>query len=196
MPCQVCGNKSGFYPLCKECFELRDKGIVAKCKNCGIWYKKDKPLHALCYDCWIKGQKADVATSTKGPPPKYPMASKEYRERFRTILVTEDGHRVRSRGEVIIDNWLYHQGIVHAYERRVPIKEELLCDFYIPMGQCYIEYWGLEEEAYKERKQEKIRLYKHYSKKLIELYNEDINNIDDVMPKKLFKYIPRTFEFE
>jgi hypothetical protein len=124
------------------------------------------------------------------------MASKEYRKRFRTILVTEDGHRVRSRGEVIIDNWLYHQGIVHAYERRVPIEEEMYCDFYIPIGQCYIEYWGLEEEAYKERKKEKMRLYKRHSKRLISLYDEDINNIDDVMPKKLLKYIPRHFAFD
>lgn len=124
------------------------------------------------------------------------MLFKEYRERFPTILVTEDGHRVRSRGEVIIDNWLYHQRIVHAYERRVPIEEELYCDFYIPLGQCYIEYWGLEEEAYKERKEEKIRLYQRYSKKLISLYDEDVNKIDDVMPKKLFKFIPRHYSFD
>ena len=36
---------------------------------------------------------------------------------------------VRSKAEQIIDNWLYHKGIVHAYERRVPIEEEVYCDF-------------------------------------------------------------------
>lgn len=124
------------------------------------------------------------------------MTFKEYRERFPTILRTEDGHRVRSRGEVIIDNWLYHQGIVHAYERRVPVEEDLLCDFYIPMGQCYIEYWGLQEEAYRDRKEEKLRLYKRYSKKLIELFDDDINDIDDALPAKLLKFIPRYYAFE
>ncbi|UCE36366.1 MAG: hypothetical protein JSW00_12650 [Thermoplasmata archaeon] len=196
MPCQVCGNKSGFYPLCNECFDLRDKGDVAKCNNCGIWFKKEKSEHTFCYDCWLKGQITQKAISAKGPPGKYPMAQKEFRERFPTLIVTEDGHRVRSRGELIIDNWLYHQSIVHAYERRVPIEEELYCDFFIPMGQCYIEYWGLEEDAYKERKKVKKDLYSRHSKKLIELYDKDINKIDDVMPKKLLKFIPRHFSFE
>lgn len=196
MPCQVCGNKSGFYPLCRECSGLRGQRIVEKCNNCGIWFKKDNPDHSLCHDCWLKGQRAIKATSSKGPPPKYPMTFKEYRERFPTILRTEDGHRVRSRGEVIIDNWLYHQGIVHAYERRVPVEEDLLCDFYIPMGQCYIEYWGLQEEAYRDRKEEKLRLYKRYSKKLIELFDDDINDIDDALPAKLLKFIPRYYAFE
>lgn len=196
MPCQVCGKKSGFYPLCGQCFDLRNQEIVGKCTKCGIWFKKNKPQHPLCHDCWLKNQKVIRVTSAKGPPPKYPMAQKEFRERFPTLLLTEDGHKVRSRGEVIIDNWLYHQGIVHAYERRVPIEEELYCDFYIPMGQCYIEYWGLEEETYKERKKEKMRLYSYYSKKLISLYDADINNVDDVMPIKLLKFIPRHFAFE
>jgi len=31
---------------------------------------------------------------------------------------TEDGHWVRSKAELIIDNWLYRGRIVHAYERR------------------------------------------------------------------------------
>jgi hypothetical protein len=48
---------------------------------------------------------------------------------------------VRSRAEVLIDNWLYMQGIVHAYERRLPIEEECYCDFYLPKG-VYIEFWA------------------------------------------------------
>ncbi len=42
MVCQICGKRSGYYPLCNEHFEMRDKGIVIKCKDCGRWYLKSE----------------------------------------------------------------------------------------------------------------------------------------------------------
>lgn len=43
--------------------------------------------------------------------------------------------------------------IVHAYERKLPIEEEVYCDFYLPNGKVYIEFWGLEsDERYIQRK--------------------------------------------
>ncbi len=38
MVCQICGKKSGYYPLCNEHFKMRDKGLVVKCKKCKRWY--------------------------------------------------------------------------------------------------------------------------------------------------------------
>ena len=39
-----------------------------------------------------------------------------------------------------------------AHEKRVPIKEDVYCDFYIPKGKIYIEFWGYEDdETYLER---------------------------------------------
>ena len=38
MVCQICGKKSGYYPLCNEHFKMRDKGLVAKCEECKKWY--------------------------------------------------------------------------------------------------------------------------------------------------------------
>ncbi len=40
MVCQICGKKSGFYPLCAEHFRMRDDGLVIKCKECGKWHLK------------------------------------------------------------------------------------------------------------------------------------------------------------
>ncbi|MFW9807602.1 MAG: NUDIX hydrolase N-terminal domain-containing protein, partial [Candidatus Thorarchaeota archaeon] len=40
MPCQICGKKSGYYPLCAEHFQMRDQGLVVKCKDCGKWHLK------------------------------------------------------------------------------------------------------------------------------------------------------------
>ena len=77
---------------------------------------------------------------------------------------------VRSRAEIIIDNWLYTAGVVHAYERMVPIKENLYCDFFVPAGDVYIEYWGLEADPlYADRMKSKKEIYRRYGLRLIEL---------------------------
>lgn len=194
MACQICGEKSGFYPLCKACNKLKEDGKVTKCQECGKWKKDDKPL---CYDCWLrdkknreKGSKAYKASDTE-------KDEINFRDKFPAKIIAEDGHRVRSRGELAIDNWLYHKGIVHAYERRVPIGEDLYCDFFIPLGQkVYIEFWGLEDKKYVKRKELKKNLYKKYNKNLIELTNDDAENLDDVLPVKLMKYLPSTFSFD
>ena len=102
---------------------------------------------------------------------------------------TEDGHYVRSKAEMIIDNWLYNKNIVHAYEKRLPIEENLLSDFYIPRGKVYIEYWGYEnKKEYLDRKKIKQDIYKKYNFNLIELNEKDVQNLDDVLPKMLLKY--------
>ncbi|WP_226036714.1 hypothetical protein [Aquibacillus saliphilus] len=66
-----------------------------------------------------------------------------------------DGHYVRSRAEMLIDNWLYMSEIVHAYERKLPIEEDVYTDFYLPVGKVYIEYWGLEDEPKMRRESKK-----------------------------------------
>lgn len=36
--CAICGKPSGMYPLCKECFQLRDEGKVEQCPDCKKWH--------------------------------------------------------------------------------------------------------------------------------------------------------------
>ena len=118
-----------------------------------------------------------------------PASSNNFREKFEAKHRTKDGHFVRSRAEVIIDDTLYDYGLVHAYEKKVPIEEELYTDFYLPNGKVYIEFWGLENDPkYLERKKIKLEIYKKYDLKLIELDDNDILNLDDHLPKKLLKY--------
>ena len=113
----------------------------------------------------------------------------DFREKFKAEYRTNDGHYVRSRAELVIANWLFAEGIAYAYEKRVPIEEDMYCDFYIPKGKVYIEFWGLkDDEAYLERKEKKIELYKKYNLNLIEIDNNTINKIDDYLPKELLKF--------
>lgn len=110
----------------------------------------------------------------------------DFRLKYPANQRTTDGHYVRSRAEMLIDNFLYYNKIVHAYEKKVNIDEPMFCDFFIPNHNIYIEFWGLEEnEKYKERKKRKQDLYAKYKFKLIELFDKDLDNLDEVLSAKL-----------
>ncbi|GIO10085.1 hypothetical protein J31TS6_61130 [Brevibacillus reuszeri] len=112
-----------------------------------------------------------------------------FRKKFEAKHRAADGHCVRSKAEMLIDNWLYMSEIVHAYERKLPIEEDVYCDFYLPVGKVYIEYWGYENDSkYIERKKTKLDIYKKYGFNLIELTDTEIQNLDDIFPKKLLKF--------
>lgn len=193
MACQICGKKSGFYPICKACNKLKEEGKVTKCKECEIWKKDNQPL---CHECWLKNKKNEEKKSNSYQKSEIENEESNFHNKFLPTFRTEDGHVVRSKAEQIIDNWLYHKGIVHAYERRVPIAEEVYCDFFIPKGNIWIEFWGLEEKEYLKRKELKKSLYQKNGKNLIELTDKDIANLDDVLPNKLRPFLPSTFSFD
>ena len=112
-----------------------------------------------------------------------------FRHKFEATHRTTDGHFVRAKAEMLIDNWLYMAEIVHAYERKLPIEEEMYCDFYIPTGKVYIEFWGYDNDAkYQARKQEKLAIYQKYNFNLIELTDKDVLNLDDILPRLLLKF--------
>jgi len=125
----------------------------------------------------------------KGESKVSPTKEKEFREKFKAEFRSTDGHFVRSKAEMLIDNWLYMAEITHAYERKLPIEEDVYCDFYIPAGKVYIEYWGYENDSkYLHRKKEKIDIYEKYGFNLIELKDKDVQNLDDIMPRLLLKF--------
>lgn len=115
--------------------------------------------------------------------------SQDFRTRFPATFRATDGHMVRSRGEMLIDNWLYMQGLAHAIERRLPVEEDVYCDFYLPGGKVYIEYWGMENDPkYAKRMEEKKGIYAKYKLNLVELTDEEIRNLDDALPRLLIRY--------
>ena len=114
---------------------------------------------------------------------------KAFREKFPATHRTKDGHFVRSKAEMIIDDWLYSENIAHAYEKMLPVEEDVYSDFYIPQGKMYIEFWGLENDAkYNARKEKKRQIYKTHNLNLIELTDKEISNLDDILPKMMIKY--------
>lgn len=98
-----------------------------------------------------------------------------------------DGHLCLSPQEVSIDDYLYQNEIIHAYNK--PVKEipeterAVVADWFIPISTkgkgkgVYIEYWGIDDdENYEKNKKEKLPLYEKYNVPLIEINKNDIKD--------------------
>jgi hypothetical protein len=123
-----------------------------------------------------------------------PEFKDELSEKFPATFKAIDGHYVRSEGEQTIDNFLFRNGIIHAYEKRLPGDKCVYCDFYIPPGDkidepVYIEYWGVEnDEAYLERKKTKLEIYKREHLQLIEITRNELENLKTYLTEKLMLF--------
>ncbi|CAH1545561.1 Glycerol kinase [Vibrio rotiferianus] len=112
-----------------------------------------------------------------------------FRQKFEAKHRTLDGHYVRSKGELLIDNWLYLAGVVHAYERQLPIAQDVTSDFYLPSGKVYLQFWGSDTGEMSEAEQEKIRaVYKQHNFNLIEVEASEVDRLDEVLPKRLRQF--------
>lgn len=119
----------------------------------------------------------------------------DFRKKYPAEYRTKDGHYVRSKAELTIDDSLYLWGIAHAYEKKLPnTTENVYSDFHIPSGNgrpkaVYIEYWGVEnDEKYNQRKNKKIEIYNQLGLSLIQLNDADIKNIEDSLQKYLLQH--------
>ena len=128
----------------------------------------------------------------KPQPNQQPVANSQIadpRNRYPAEYRTSDGHYVRSRAEAMIDDWLFNHHIAHAYERKLPVEDDALCDFYLPQGNVYIEFWGKEDDpAYARRMQEKQQIYKRHNLRLISLTDAELYRLDDHMPSLLRRH--------
>jgi hypothetical protein len=118
--------------------------------------------------------------------------------------VTDDGHYVRSKAELIIDNFLFKNRIFHIYEKSLSGNDNSYCDFYLPDYDLYIEYWGfkdgdekkedLSDKKRKEiakyliRKAEKLEIYHKNGIRLLELEDQHLKSVNDSLPRLLLTY--------
>ncbi|WP_022942667.1 hypothetical protein [Psychromonas hadalis] len=170
---------------------IKQGAIQAEDKKSGIPYVRwpENILKSKSLLNSIAHVKGEVTATMTAKETDISDACAEFRTKFEAKHRSADGHFVRSKAEMLVDNWLYMAEIVHAYERKLPIEEDVYCDFYIPTGKVYIEYWGYENEPkYLARKKKKIELYKKYNFNLIELQDKDVQNLDDVLPRLLLKF--------
>ena len=202
--CQQSG-KLPSEPLCKKCLSDWQKQMPLRCARCGgkDINNSNHPLCKQCYQKWMDYHKQNnavakpataVANAEEKPAAAAAVASVvassgDFRSKFQTPYRANAGYFVRSKAEMLIGNYLYAAGIVHSYERKLPVEEDFYCDFYLPEKKVYIEYWGWEDDPeYLKRKEKKLAVYQKHDLKLIQLHEKEVQNLDDHLPRLLRQF--------
>lgn len=171
--------------------EINEQKGIVKCIACG---KETKPGHLfcpLCYKKYVNKKLLVEITNCK----EIIILDDSYEGKF----TCTDGHIVKSKSEMIIDNWLFEHNIPHAYEKALPIdndeKHDLHPDFCLPgyeddKEDIFIEYWGYNEKniEYTKSKNYKMKIYKEQKVTVICLEEKDIMDINTSLKRKLKFY--------
>jgi hypothetical protein len=152
---------------------LRDKAFVAAANQ----------LKGATVGAPVEQAPADPWGNEPGAQPKVLAGAEEPAE-----VVAMDGHVCRSRGELLIDNFLYLQGIAHARARRLPVEEEEVCNFYLPVTGVCLEFWESGKADVAERRARFRDLCKKRKLRLLELEASQIATIDEELAKQLLQY--------
>ena len=170
--------------------EKKQEGIV-RCIACG---KETKPGFLFCPSCYKKYNDKKLLVEITNCK-DITILDDSYEGKF----TCTDGHIVKSKAEIIIDNWLFEHNIPHAYEKKFPIdndeSHDLHPDFclqnYKGDGEdIYIEYWGYNESniKYTESKNYKLKIYKQFKLTVISLEEKDLMDINASLSRKLKFY--------
>ncbi len=302
--CQICGKPSGSYPICRDCFALKDKGEVLKCEECGVWHRKNDPCkcskpmptktagkaqslpgtcivcgketrdsdHPLCKVCWqemcgfketfdknmqisdlsdyyynlksniyriktfervqenclrlfalaemafevrrhsvFKGRvvadiKELIAAKTDKPQPEPTIKTIQKDSAQENLLRTQDGHRVKSNYEVVVDDMFYTMRLVHEYGRPLALDEgekSIEADWFIPINSTeegvYVELWGMNTPEYLANRARKKETYQRNGIPLIEIEGEetrDLTSLKNRIKKELNKWAKELYRRE
>jgi hypothetical protein len=100
------------------------------------------------------------------------------------------GLQVKSREELIVENWLYIAGVNHSRDYSLHAgNETITADFFLPELQVCIDIWGASDNASTlTQKLNKQEFYKKYGYDFIELHDETIAQVDEVLAKQLLHF--------
>ena len=165
-----------------------EKEVISNCIICN----NESNGYLFCRDCYYKYKNKELylkITNCKN----IDILDNRYESKY----TSKDGHRVKSRIEVIIDNYLFDHNIKHAYETKISYgaseNETISPDFYLPnyLGDnkdVYIEHWGYNDADYLQTKEFKLSIYKKLKITLIcTNENSDAKDIERALNRKLNK---------
>ena len=101
---------------------------------------------------------------------------------------TQEGELVKSKGELLIADFLHREGLRYTYERPVRLGRRIVVrpDFYLKRYNVNIEFWGMLDDAnYLRNSHWKIAHYKKFNVKFIELEPEDLPHLKERFYQKL-----------
>ena len=105
---------------------------------------------------------------------------------------TQEGELVKSRGELLIANFLHSEGLKYVYERPIRLGRRIIVrpDFYLKRYDVIIEFWGmLDDEKYLRNSRWKVAHYEKFQVKFIELEPEDLLRLKERFYLKLEKVL-------
>lgn len=99
-----------------------------------------------------------------------------------------DGLSVNNAGQQRLNNWLYLHHIVRAWQHPVP-GSSFNCTFYLPARKIFIDYWGLDPSTGSlTEKMDRQAFYRANGLRFIDLNDEDVQQLDEVLPQKLLDH--------
>lgn len=159
----------------------------ARCIACG---KPTEPSFFFCKECYHKYKNKKLLVQIDNCK-DITILDDSYEGKYNC----DDGHVVKSKSEMIIDNILFEKGIPHAYEKAFPIddneKHDLHPDFFLPnykdKGDVYLEHWGFNENniEYTKSKNYKLEKYKEAGITLICTNEKDMSDPKTSLNRKL-----------
>ena len=168
------------------------KGLV-RCIACG---RETKPGFFFCISCYAKYNNKELLVKINNCK-DIEILDESYEGHY----TCDDGHIVKSKSERDIDNYLFENGIPHAYERAfIPESDPSIIlkpDFTLPNYNgsgidVIIEHWGFNENniEYTKSKKYKISIYKKEKVTIISTTEKDIQDYKVSLKRKL-----ATFEY-
>ncbi len=181
--------------FCTECAKLEDimdfkaiNELKHKCLLCNNEIEIDS---LFCKDCYNKYKNKSIFLKVENLS-KFSYFDETNKYESSITYTCKDGHKVRSKAEREIDNYLYEHNIRHTYEKSYPIDDnpnnDLHPDFYLPDLDVYIEHWGYKNKNYEEEKNYKLNIYHKDKVNLIETTEEDMKDIETNLTRKLKFY--------
>lgn len=109
--------------------------------------------------------------------------------------ISIDGRHMLSIQEVKIANWLYLHGLLYAYRRELALGPDnnsdktIITDFYLPKSFVHVFYQGVVAGPDDLNRQlSRQELAKEYKLSVIELTDDDIEQLDHVLPRALLQW--------
>ena len=99
-----------------------------------------------------------------------------------------DGRQCGNTADQMIANWLYLNAISFAYKKSLAFTDKTV-GFYLPARKIYIDYWGMQNMKMSlSEKMIRADFFKSQGLKYIEIDDEQLKQLDDVLPKKLLQF--------
>ncbi len=100
-----------------------------------------------------------------------------------------DGHILHNALQMRVCDWLYLAQLSHAHQRALPLEELVYADFYLPMGNIYIDCWDADMTASElSSRLRKHELYRQFDLRHIEINTGDVEHLDEVLGRGLLGF--------